>query len=359
MPDCALKSVADFNKQAPQENEFRGKRFVELNQSALAKLTQQNLDKQDRLRRLISLSENIDQFFELIVQEDESNYQPVKPYSYPAIASKSGEKKLQAAVLQLLNDQYKLFSEQIVPAFEKEGYAFLDHESWNPQQTAWLYEYFEEFVQPLISPIVLDITHPFPRIHNQNLCLFIALKGENAFGKKDGLVIIQIPIHLQGFIRLPKALSEKHVASFVMMEELIKKFVYTLFEGFSIDQLYLFRVTRSLRGLASESGEVAEEMYSELQDTRKGGAVVRLELEKQCPLEFQTLLCETFKINRNKLYLSHKLVNMKSYLKAIESLESDRVVENSRFARWKMAISGAIRRLGRLFSRKQLKTSGG
>ena len=87
------------------------------------------------------------------------------------------------------------------------GIHLLRHVDRNEQQRAWVREYFEREVRPLLTPIVLDPAHPFPQIVNKSLNFIVELNGKDAYGRGTSIAVIKAPRVLPRIIRLPAKIS--------------------------------------------------------------------------------------------------------------------------------------------------------
>ena len=94
---------------------------------------------------------------------------------------------------QLIARQYQVLNEEILPALDQEGIRFLRRTSWNDAQRAWVKEFFFNEVMPVLTPIGLDPSHPFPRVLNKSLNFAVDLQGKDAFGRNSAKAIVQAP----------------------------------------------------------------------------------------------------------------------------------------------------------------------
>src|SRR3546814_1829346 len=103
---------------------------------------------------------------------------------------------------ELVDSQYRCWSEELRPELSDAGVRVLGRESWNARQTRWLRAYFREEIMPVLSPLGLDPAHPFPKILNKSLNLVVVLKGKDAFGRSGHLALV----------RAPRSGSEEHTS---------------------------------------------------------------------------------------------------------------------------------------------------
>src|SRR6266850_8528373 len=104
----------------------------------------------------------------------------------------------------IVERQYRLLNEEILPALAKEKIRFLRRNAWTPAQQEWIRDYFFREMMPLLTPIGLDPSHPFPRVFNKSLNFAVELEGRDAFGRDSRAAIVQAPRVLPRLIRLPK-----------------------------------------------------------------------------------------------------------------------------------------------------------
>ena len=153
----------------------------------------------ERLRYLCIVSSNLDEFFEVRAE--------------PHItAARTGETKgehtvatfeaLSAKAHDLVERQYALYNDALMPALAREGVRVVSHGERNAAQRRWVHEYFVREVRPLLVPISLDPAHPFPQVANKSLNFIVRLKGSDAFGRENEIAIVRVPRLLPRFTRL-------------------------------------------------------------------------------------------------------------------------------------------------------------
>ena len=89
--------------------------------------------------------------------------------------------------------QYQLLNQDVLPGLANEGIRFLRRAAWNDAQRDWIKAFFFRELMPVLTPIGLDISHPFPRVLNKSLNFAIELEGKDAFGRSSGTAIVQAP----------------------------------------------------------------------------------------------------------------------------------------------------------------------
>ncbi len=270
----------------------------------------------ERLRFLCIMSSNLDEFFEIRVAELKERIKFGEEVSGPDEPRAAEVFSLVSAEAHaLVEDQYRLLNEDILPALAAEGIHFLLEADWTRDQRAWLHEYFVNEMIPVLTPIGLDPSHPFPRVLNKSLNFAVQLEGRDAFGRNSGIAIVQAPRLLPRVIRIPEQAHASGAGSgqshFVLLTSVLQAFVSDLFEGMNILGSYPFRVTRNSDLWLDE--EEIKDLRSALQGElpqRHFGASVRLEIAEECPREMQEFLLAQFELAANDLYRVNGPVNL-------------------------------------------------
>ena len=107
----------------------------------------------------------------------------------------------------LIDDQYRAFNDEVMPALKREGIEILNHSDRNEAQRRWVDQFFQRQVRPLLVPVGLDPSHPFPQVANKSLNFIARLSGQDAFGRENTIAIVKVPRVLPRVIRLPDHLA--------------------------------------------------------------------------------------------------------------------------------------------------------
>ncbi len=130
-----------------------------------------------------------------------------------------------------------------MPAFARKGIAIVSHGERNAAQKAWVHEYFEREVRPLLIPVGLDPAHPFPQVANKSLNFIVRLSGKDAFGRENEIAIVKVPRVLPRLIRMPARVAGRGKL-LVSLSSVIRAHLDLLFPGREVGQFSQFRVTR-------------------------------------------------------------------------------------------------------------------
>jgi polyphosphate kinase len=272
----------------------------------------------DRLFFLCIFSKNLDEFYEVRV----ANLTQQLVYAREqAGADGMHPQQVLNAIHTLCSStverQYEILNDTMLPALAQEDILFLRRADWTEQQREWVRSYFEDSIQPLVSPIGLDPSHPFPRLVNKSLNFIVALEGKDAFGRETGLAIIPAPRSLPRIIRIPDELAGGG-DKFIFLSSMIHEFADDLFPGMSVKGCYQFRVTRNadLEIDHDDTADLATALEDELH-SRNFGEEMRLEVADNCPEELINFLLKQFNLEANDLYKVNGPVNLGRLMEVI------------------------------------------
>jgi len=285
--------------------------LLEFNKRVLAEAKDPSVPLLERLKYLCISSSNIDEFFEVrLASLYELSGDPAartKPDGQPP---SQVIKKLSVEAHKIIEDQYFTLNHILIPALEKENIRFLRRNQWNEKQKEWIRKFFLESLQPVLSPIGLDPLHPFPRLLNKSLNFIVSLEGEDAFGRSNGLAIVQVPRSLPRIIRLPDEATDGE-NDFVFLSSILHSNVSSLFPGMTVTGCHQFRLTRNTNLFIDE--EEVEDIMSALQgelSSRGYGGAIRLEVSDQCPKHMYEFLLDQFNMDNEQLYQVNGPVNL-------------------------------------------------
>ncbi len=261
----------------------------------------------ERLRYLCIVSSNLDEFFEVRAEPHLAANQANERTGQFSVTS---FERLSEALHSLVDRQYALYNEKLMPAFEAQGIKIISHGERNPAQRQWVKQFFERELRPLLIPVGLDPSHPFPQVANKTLNFIVRLGGKDAFGRENEIAIVKVPRVLPRLIRMPDKLSE-HRALFVSLSSVIRSHLVDLFPGRTVNQFSQFRVTRH-SDLAVDEEDVKNLRTALRQGLvhRHYGQAVRLEVSAGCSEYLSQFLLKQFELPVGALYRVHGPVNL-------------------------------------------------
>jgi len=265
----------------------------------------------ERLRFICITSSNLDEFFEVRMAGLQEEMRDT-----PGLLTPDGMSMQQAYTViserahRLVQKQYAMLHDTVLPALAKEGIVFHDADSWNDEQLAWAHHYFHTELTPVLTPIGLDPAHPFPRVLNKSLNFAVELSGKDAFGRDAVLGIVQAPRVLPRLVRMPAELSG-HPYGFVLLTAFMQRFVGDLFPGLQLKSCNQFRVTRNSELFVDEDEitDLRVALRGEL-PARHFGSPVRLEVSARTPPELLRRLREESGLSERDCYRVDGSVNL-------------------------------------------------
>lgn len=272
----------------------------------------------ERLRYLCIVSSNLDELFEVRME----------PHVSLALESLASTGQVQPLFQQisgfahkLVQAQYALHNDELTPAFAKVGIEILSHAQRNARQRAWVKQYFDDEVRPLLVPVALDPSHPFPQVANKSLNFIVRLHGKDAFGRANDIAIVKVPRVLPRLIALPASISGKKTL-FVLLSSVIRAHIHELFPGRELESFSQFRVIRH-SDLSVDEEEV-QNLRTALRDGlqhRHFGRAVRLEVSSSCSDYLADMMLEHFQLPRDCLYRVHGPVNLVRLTELIDQVK--------------------------------------
>jgi polyphosphate kinase len=190
-------------------------------------------------------------------------------------------------------------TEDILPKLRKKGIRIRKMTGMRKAQKAAMERYFQQHVFPVLTPLAIDPTHPFPQLNGLNINLLVNLHPPRR--KEDAKVaVVPIPAVLPRFVQLP---TDNGVSDFVMMEDLVQCFIGSLFPKMKICSTTAFRITRNadFDMAEAEADDLLKLIERELRK-RRVGTVIRLELAAEASAEDRTFLMETTGLSEEDVF---------------------------------------------------------
>ena len=292
--------------------------ILEFNRRVLAQARRHDVPLLERLRYITIVSSNLDEFFEVRFADFiEAARLPL------SVGPRSEMQSVVAAAHALVDEQYRLFNEVVMPALQDEGIVVLNHAERDAAQRKWVRHFFGTQVRPLLVPIGLDPSHPFPQVANKLLNFICRLGGRDAFGRENLIAIVKVPRALPRVIRLPDALAPGKQA-YVLLTSVIRAHLGELFAGRTVESFSQFRVTRD------SDLDVDEDEVTNLRQalrtglsTRHYGQAIRMEVVSTCPDELAQFLLTQFGLPEAALYRVNGPVNLGRLTQLIDQASAD------------------------------------
>jgi polyphosphate kinase len=286
--------------------------LLEFNRRVLAQAADTALPILERLRFLCISCTNLDEFFEIRVASFKQLFEIDAPAQGPdELTPGQILSEIRKRTLVLIQRQYQLLNDEILPALADEQIFFPQQHKWNKDQKLWLKHFFQNEIVPVLTPLTLDPSRPFPRTLNKSLNFIVRLKGKDAFGRERDRAIVQAPRSLPRVIRLPEEFGTAGTADFVFLSSIIHEHVDQLFPGMTVDGCYQYRATRNSNLYVDdeEVQDLVRSLEGQLAASRYGAAV-RLEISDDCPDDLCDFLLDHFALTRDDLFTVNGPVNL-------------------------------------------------
>ena len=275
--------------------------WMDFNARCLEEAQRKENPLMERLRFLSITGSNLDEFFMVRVAgvkaQVNSGYKQKKENSFD-LSPQELLPLLEEKTHRFMDKQYSCLYRSIVPALEKQGVRFLSVEEMDSKQKEYLSQYFKRVLFPVLTPLAVDSSRPFPLLANKTLNIAVCLKSKEHNKEEKVFAIVQVPSILPRFLELPAEEGRQ----FTLLEDVIIHKLDDLFELHDIVAACPFRVTRDSD---QEIDDEAEDFMSEVKKSikrRKRGRPVRLELVNKCSADIKNFLVEMLDIKKNEIY---------------------------------------------------------
>ena len=292
--------------------------LVAFNERVFSWAERQDVPVLERLRYLCIVSSNLDEFFEVRADPHiTASKGNVRNGAYTV----SSFERLSESLHSLVDRQYALYNEALIPALDECGIQIVSHGNRTAAQRQWVKQYFQREIRPLLVPVGLDPSHPFPLVANKSLNFIVRLSGNDAFGRANEIAIVKVPRVVPRVIRLPDKVAGSK-AVFVALTSVIRSHLAELFPGRTVEQFSQFRVTRH-SDLAVDEDDVSNLRTALRQGLvhRHFGQAVRLEVSAGCSEYLSDFLLQQFDLPTQALYRVHGPVNLVRLTQMLDMLD--------------------------------------
>ena len=297
------------------ENLFfsRDESWMRFNQRVLEEAQDETNPLLERVKFLAITASNLDEFVEIRVagflQRIEDGYNLAQPPDEGGLTPQERLDGLMERIHRFVEAQYRCWNEQLLPAMQAAKIRVLRWSELSDEARAHALEFYETEVDPLLTPVTIDPSHPFPRVLNKALCLGLLLRHKRRGLKAaTSLGVVTVPRALPRLVPLVSA--EGH-CDFILLHELVESQVERMYRGYEVLARSAFRVTRNsnLYMQEEESRSVLESVRAELHNRRKGDAV-RMEIESSATEEMIERLRTNFELETWQVFRTDGPVNL-------------------------------------------------
>ncbi len=312
----AKTSTPAVNLADPQYYFNRELSWLDFNRRVLHEALDPRTPLLERLKFAAIFSANLDEFFMVrvstLIEQMNAEVNKLTP------DGKSPKQQLEAISQRLhplVSQQHRLFEQELRPELTKHGVYLINYIDLAKEQRAYLQQYFEASVFPILTPLAIDPSHPFP--HMSNLSLNLAVSVQDPVTEKEHFARVKVPTILPRFVTLPESLRSVDGQAClwlgVPLEQVIAHNLEALFPGMKVQEYGFFRITRDadLEVQEYEADDLLLAIEQELRKRRLGGFAVRLEIQTNMPEALRNPLVEEFEITDQDVYEVEGILNLK------------------------------------------------
>jgi polyphosphate kinase len=324
-------NTSHVSKQLPDGRFInRDESWLRFNRRVLEEADDASNPLLERVKFLAITASNLDEFVEIrvagILQKLEEDLGLPQNIDDGGLTPIGRMERLREAMQAFASEQSECWNRRLVPALSAAGIKIVQWKQLREADRAFAGKFFHDQVDPLLTPVTLDPSHPFPRVLNKALCLALLLRHKRKV--KSGtsakvLGVVTIPRSLPTLIALPERDGRR---AFLLLEDLIAAHIESMFRGYRILDKATFRVTRNsnLYMQEEESRSLLESVAEELHNRRKGDAV-RLEIEDGASLEIVGRLTANFELDPWQVYFTAAPVSLSRMFSLYSALDLPRL----------------------------------
>ena len=271
----------------------------------------------EQMKFLAIVSSNLDEFFMVRVAslKDQVN----AGYCQPDMAGLSPKRQLKQISLrahEMAREQYNTFTKSVLPRLRRNGFQILRKKDLTERQKAYMDDYYKRLIYPVLTPMAVDFSRPFPLILNRSLN--IALLVRETPSEPPTFATVQVPAMLPRLVELPE--GEKPGKAFMLLEDVILQHVDGLFTSHQVLCAHPYRITRNA-DLSIEEEE-AKDLLMEIERSvkrRRWGAAIRLEADARMDPRLLEILRESLEIHKGEMYLIQGPLDLTFLMKAYDT----------------------------------------
>lgn len=282
--------------------------WLEFNRRVLHEALDERTPLLERLKFMAIFSSNLDEFFMVRVaglkQQLEAGVTKLTPDGRTPAQQLAD---ISTCLRPMVEKQHQHFEKNLKKQLSDRGIYIIDYLDLNQEQRTHLNQFFEEQIFPVLTPLAVDPSHPFPYISNLSLNLAVVVKDPDT--QEELFARVKVPKVLPRFVPLPEELRHRQkgkvaVWTGVPLEQIITHNLEYLFPGMNIMECYAFRVTRNA-DLAVEEDEADDLLLAieqELHKRRLGGSAVRLEIQASTPENLRSTIMRELALTDHDVY---------------------------------------------------------
>lgn len=279
--------------------------WLDFNSRVLSEAKNKHIPLLERMKFLSITASNLDEFYMIRVASLRDmvslNYDK---QDFSGLTPKQQLKCINEKTHEFVNSQYSTYNRSLLPLLKNEGFIILEHhEDLNEEQIKYVDNYFENNLYPVLTPMAVDSSRPFPLIRNKSLNIAALLEKSKSKQKNTDyeFATVQVPSVLPRFIEIPS--NEGKIVTVILLEEIIERHIQKLFLNYNVVCAFPYRVMRNADLTIDE--EDAADLLKEIQKQlkkRQWGEVIRLDVEDKIDDKLLGILKRELSINDDDIF---------------------------------------------------------
>jgi polyphosphate kinase len=287
--------------------------WIEFNKRVLEEAEDTTHPLLERLKFLAIFSTNLDEFFMIRVAGlQEQIYSGVTELSSDGMTPLEQMKEIRSRLIPLYKRQADVWRSTIVPALQREGIHIHTYGDLSTEERIDLERDFVDNIMPVLTPLALDLGHPFPRLLNRSLTIAFRLIDEQDDEDDIKIAVVQLPSALPRLIKLARTGGHHYV----LFEDIIRAHASILFPGLRVEESHLFRVTRDadVDIAEDEANDLITAVAEGIRQRRWGTDAVRMEISPDMPRKLTQFFTRALELEHSDVYSVDMPLNLQDFL---------------------------------------------
>ena len=295
----------------PEYYENRELSWLKFDARVLNEAKDKSIPLLERLKFVSITSSNLDEFFMVRVASlKDMVHADYRKRDIAGMTASEQLDRINTATRKLVESQYNTYNRSLVPLMAANGIHIIEkYEELTAEQAAYVDRYFEEDVYPVLTPMAVDASRPFPLIRNKTLNIAALLSSKKDEKHKDAVefATVQVPGVLPRLVPIPADTSENsgevEGRTFILLEQIIEKNIDKLFLNYHVLCAHPYRVMRNadLPIDEDEAADLLKEIQKQLKK-RQWGEVIRLEVEASVDKKLLRFLKDELKVAEEDIF---------------------------------------------------------
>jgi len=297
---------------APEHYINRELSWLKFNERVLEEAIDESNPVLERLRFLLITENNLDEFFMVRVAGlKQKLFNDIDAENADGMQVHEVLKQISLNVAGYYERAYSLLDNVLMPLFRERGVQIVSTDDLSAEETGKARRYFDSEIFPILTPLAVDIGHPFPRLANRSANLAVSLRRKGKDDSPEYFALVQIPSLLPRLFLLSEGTQRRR---YIFLEDIIRMFSHRLFKGFDVSEIHSFRLTRdSDLVIEEDEGESLMKVIQLELRRREKGAAVRLEVMRTMPENTMNRLMQALDLGRDDVYAVSGRLPMYSY----------------------------------------------